>query len=63
MESRYPIFIFYQGIMNNITCMIIEGAVAAPGKLIRLLRKATVGEEGLLLPENQSQRGEVSIFI
>ena len=27
--------------------------MAAPGKPIRLQRKATVGEEGLLLPENQ----------
>ena len=49
--------------MNNITCMIIEGAVAVPGKPIRPQRKATVGEEGLLLPENQNQRGEVSSFI
>ena len=40
--------------------MTIEGAVAVPGTLIQLQRKATVGEEHLLLPENPSQRGEVS---
>ena len=40
--------------------MIIEGAVAVPGTLIQLQRKATVGEEHLPLPENLSQRGEVS---
>jgi hypothetical protein len=40
------------------TSKLAEGAVAVPGKPIRPQRKATVGEEGLLLPENQSQRGE-----
>ena len=44
--------------------MMIEGAVGGPGKLIRLQRKATVGEEeGLLPPENLNRREEVSIFI
>ena len=43
--------------MNLLT---IEGAVAVPGTLIQLQRKATVGEEHLPLPESLSQRGEVS---
>lgn len=60
MERRY---LFKRYFVNNMTCTITGGAVAAPGKPIRLQRKATVGEEGLLLPENQNQRGEVSSFI
>ena len=52
---------YLPGIMNMIF-MIKEGAAAAPGTQILLQRKATVGEEHLLLPESLSQRGEVSTF-
>jgi len=45
------------------TSKLAEGAAAAPGKPIRPQRKATVGEEGLLLPENQSQRGEDAVEV
>merc|ERR1719458_1439327 len=45
------------------TSKLAEGAAAAPGKPIQPQRKATVGEEGLLLPENQSQRGEDAVEV
>jgi len=41
------------------TSKLGEGAVGGPGKLIRLQRKATVGEEeGRLPPENLNRREE-----
>ena len=50
-------------IIYNMNLSIIEGVAAARGKLTRLQKKVTVGEEGLLRQESLNQRGEVGIFI
>jgi len=48
---------------GEVTSKLEEGAVAVPGTLIQLQRKATVGEEHLPLPENLSQRGEDAVEV
>jgi len=45
------------------TSKLEEGVAAARGKLTRLQKKVTVGEEGLLRQESLNQRGEDVVVV